>query len=111
MFLLREGLWDIINNLSTPLRREDDLQKNQCALSTIILCLEDSQLSLVRGTDSAQQCWQALSRAHIWDSTFSDNRHQAALSHEAGARRECVQTPGADDRDVHPTQRNGFGVH
>lgn len=71
IFLRSEGLWDIINNPPTPIRREEDIQNNQRALSTIVLCLEDSQLSLVRGIDSAQQCWLALRRAHVRDSVSS----------------------------------------
>ncbi|KAJ7319972.1 hypothetical protein JRQ81_019483 [Phrynocephalus forsythii] len=63
-FLIQQDLWDIVNN--PPARFDsNDVEKNQRALSTIILCLEDSQLPLVRKLESAQHCWRTLREAHV----------------------------------------------
>ncbi|KAJ7341796.1 hypothetical protein JRQ81_007053 [Phrynocephalus forsythii] len=64
MFLMQQDLCEIVNNPPACFTNED-VKKNQCALSTIILCLEDSQLPLVHKLESAQRCWRALWTAYV----------------------------------------------
>ncbi|KAJ7341050.1 hypothetical protein JRQ81_004729 [Phrynocephalus forsythii] len=70
MVLMQQDLWEIVNNPPACFTNED-VKKNQCALSTKTLCLEDSQLSLVRKLESAQRCWKALLAARVRNTVSS----------------------------------------
>lgn len=67
MYLIQQGLWSIIQDPPSPLSEAEDIHDIQSALAAIILCLEDRQLPLVRGVESAQIFWQNLRRAHVRD--------------------------------------------
>ncbi|KAG8147581.1 hypothetical protein E2320_000220, partial [Naja naja] len=59
MYLRREELWTIVTNPLAVLD-DGDQRKNEKALASIILALEDSQLIHVRGLQSAKEFWEAL---------------------------------------------------
>ena len=59
MYLRRESVWQIVCNPPAQLD-EEDKAKDERALSTIILCLDDSQLNYVRGKSSSKELWEAL---------------------------------------------------
>ena len=70
MFPRKEELWQIVNNPPAALDEEEQ-RKNEKALSTIILCLEDSQLTHVSGLTSIKEFWDTLKRIYVHDSAGS----------------------------------------
>ena len=69
MLLRREDLWKIVSNPPAVLNKEQTKQ-NEKVLTTIIMCLEDSQLIHMRALTSARQCWQVLH--HVYKRSCSD---------------------------------------
>ncbi|KAG8147954.1 hypothetical protein E2320_001412 [Naja naja] len=70
MYLQWEELWTIVTNPPAVLD-DGDQRKNEKALASIILALEDSQLIHVRGLQSAKECWVALHSVYVRETVGS----------------------------------------
>lgn len=66
MLLINLNLWKYVNNAipEEKNRTEEYLRKNDEALSTIALCCERSQHSIIRQYSFAREAWSALSKEH-----------------------------------------------
>uniref|UniRef100_A0AAG5DG86 Retrovirus-related Pol polyprotein from transposon TNT 1-94 n=1 Tax=Anopheles atroparvus TaxID=41427 RepID=A0AAG5DG86_ANOAO len=64
MLLQREELWIVISDTKPEPVTPQWAQKDARARATIGLCVDDSQVGLVRDTASAKEAWEALKRYH-----------------------------------------------
>lgn len=64
MYLKREELWSVIKDDKPDPVTDDWTKSDEKALAMIVLAIEDSQLNLMRGVDSALAAWNKLKEFH-----------------------------------------------
>lgn len=65
-FLIREGLWSVVNNAAIA-EAEDQAENAEKALASICLHIDDSQLVHVENAESGRAAWLALRQYHQRD--------------------------------------------
>ncbi|CAI5785050.1 Hypothetical predicted protein [Podarcis lilfordi] len=81
-FLKREGLWKVVETPPQPPEEDEDddeklalaeaqLEKDEKALATIILGVDDSQLVYVADKVTASEAWNALKAVHVRETAGS----------------------------------------
>ncbi|KAG8139167.1 hypothetical protein E2320_001935 [Naja naja] len=70
MYLQREELWTIVL-IHREVLDGGDQRKNEKALASIILALEDSQMIHVRGLWSMKECWEVLHSVYVRETASS----------------------------------------
>jgi hypothetical protein len=66
MFLTKEKLWDYVHKEGTAAEivKEEWIKSNAEARAVIVLCVDDSQLNIVRNAQSAFETWKKLKEHH-----------------------------------------------